>query len=324
MKSDRGSQQILSFAAVIPVYNGGEFIGSAIESVLNQSVSPSQIIVVDDGSTDDTAKIVKSFGIKVTLIRNSHIGVSAARNVGTDYARADYIAYLDADDTWRPNKLSSFYEAIEKFGRPSFLVSDFRRYDRRRNNWLSSNTELFPWIKSYHNRNFNTNYMFGPSDAFEIVVRGYPISPPSMVVAKAALKAAGGWGQQFTRSQDFEIGMRLARQNGLVYLDQVLTTVNMHIGHGSDYEWIARQAEWDLKVLTYHLESDCFSDEDRDVIGMFLIRRMVHRGDLSWKFGFRMNSIRWYFRALMQPHGVLAAVKWVASRIRRVGLNKKK
>ena len=94
MKTDRSSQQLTSFAAVVPVYNGGEFIGSAIESILNQSFSPCQIIVVDDGSTDDTAKIVKTFGNKVTLIRNGHIGVSAARNVGAEYAKADYMIEL--------------------------------------------------------------------------------------------------------------------------------------------------------------------------------------------------------------------------------------
>ena len=87
MKTDRGSRQSSNFAAVVPVYNGGEFIESAIESILNQSFFPSQIIVVDDGSTDDTARIVKKFGDKATLIRNKRIGVSAARNAETDYAK---------------------------------------------------------------------------------------------------------------------------------------------------------------------------------------------------------------------------------------------
>lgn len=322
MKSDRGSQQISSFAAVIPVYNGGEFIGSAIESVLNQSVSPSQIIVVDDGSTDDTAKIVKSFGNKVTLIRNSHIGVSAARNVGTDYAKADYIAYLDADDIWHTDKLRLFDEAIQASDNPLTLISDFRRYDQKSGKWLSSNTELFPWIKSDCCKRNGHIYAYEPPEAFEVVVRGYPIFPSALVVSKKALESAGGWDRQFTRCQDFEIAMRLSRQSGLIYLDRNLTTINTHVGHSNEYDWIARQSEWDLKVLQYHLDSTFFSDDDKNVIEGFVIKRMIHRGDLSWRFGFRMETIRWYIRALLQPHGVMAAVKWVVSWFRTVRLEK--
>lgn len=324
MKTDLGSQQVSSFAAIVPVYNGSEFIGSAIESILNQSFSASQIIVVDDGSTDDTAKIVKTFGNEVTLIRNNHIGVSAARNVGTDYARADYIAYLDADDTWHTDKLRFFDEAIHACDEPLLLISDFRRYDQKNSKWLSSNTELFSWIKSDCCKRNGNIYAYEPSKAFEMIVRGYPIFPSALVVAKKALGLAGGWDRQFTRCQDFEIAMRLARQNGFIYLDRILTTVNTHVGHCNEYEWIARQSEWDLKVLKYHLKSSHFSDEDKDVIRVFLIKRMIHRGDLSWKFGFHMDTIRWYFRALLQPHGVLAAVKWVVSKIRTFGFEKNK
>lgn len=324
MKTNRGSERVSSFAAVIPVYNGGEFIGNAIESVLNQTFSPSQIIVVDDGSTDNTAIIVKTFGEKVTLVRKSHIGVSAARNAGTDYARADYIAYLDADDTWHTDKLRLFNETIQVWGKPLLLISDFRRYDQKSNKWLSSNTELFPWIKFDCCKRNGHIYAYEQHKAFEVIVRGYPIFPSALVVAKKALESAGGWDRQFTRCQDFEIAMRLARKNGLIYLDRILTTVNTHTGHSNEYDWIARQSEWDLKVLKYHLESDCFSGEDRDVIGVFLIKRMIHRGDLSWKFGFRMDTIRWYLRALFHPRGILVAVKWVVSRFGRLGLENNK
>ncbi|SMB22408.1 Glycosyl transferase, family 2 [Sterolibacterium denitrificans] len=91
-------------SVIIPAYNAGRYLHGAIGSVLAQTRQASEIIVIDDGSSDDTARIAAGF-LGVRLIETPHAGVSAARNAGLDAARGHYLAFLDADDLWLPTKL---------------------------------------------------------------------------------------------------------------------------------------------------------------------------------------------------------------------------
>jgi glycosyltransferase involved in cell wall biosynthesis len=91
---------------VIPCFNAASFIGEAIESALKQTYFATSIIVVDDGSTDATPDIVARFGRRVALLRQRNLGPSAARNLALDVSNSDYIAFLDADDRWHPDKIA--------------------------------------------------------------------------------------------------------------------------------------------------------------------------------------------------------------------------
>lgn len=93
-------------STIIPAYNAAQFVAKAIDSALLQDVHQ-QIIVIDDGSQDGTAEIVKTYGNAVELIQQPNGGVSAARNRGIDAARGDFVAFLDADDVWLPGKLAA-------------------------------------------------------------------------------------------------------------------------------------------------------------------------------------------------------------------------
>ncbi|AQT69623.1 putative glycosyltransferase EpsJ [Anaerohalosphaera lusitana] len=97
----------MKIAAVIPAYNVGKYIGRTIESVLAQTRPADEIIVVDDGSTDDTAEKIESFGDKVKLIRQQNAGASVARNTGIEAATSEWIALLDGDDEWLPHHLQN-------------------------------------------------------------------------------------------------------------------------------------------------------------------------------------------------------------------------
>jgi glycosyltransferase involved in cell wall biosynthesis len=93
-------------SVVIPTYNYGRFISMAIDSALGQTLPPMEIIVVDDGSTDDTAEVCARYGGKIRYIRKENGGPSSARNAGIAAATGDLIALLDADDRWLPEKLA--------------------------------------------------------------------------------------------------------------------------------------------------------------------------------------------------------------------------
>lgn len=94
-----------SISVLIPVFNCERYLGAAIESVLAQTLSPTEIIVVDDGSTDGTANIATSFGSRVRYEFRPHAGIPTTRNACIETARGDWLAFLDADDLWLPEKL---------------------------------------------------------------------------------------------------------------------------------------------------------------------------------------------------------------------------
>jgi glycosyltransferase involved in cell wall biosynthesis len=96
---------IPTVTVIIPTYNYGRFVADAIASVLAQTYAVFEIVVVDDGSTDETEEVVKTFGERVRYIKQQNAGVSAARNAGIEVSSGDLIAFLDADDTWLPEKI---------------------------------------------------------------------------------------------------------------------------------------------------------------------------------------------------------------------------
>lgn len=93
-------------SCVIPVLDGARYVAAAIESVLAQTEPPLEILIVDDGSSDDTARVVRSFGRAVTLLQQAHAGVSAARNLGVARACGAWLCFLDADDRLHPHRLA--------------------------------------------------------------------------------------------------------------------------------------------------------------------------------------------------------------------------
>ncbi|MGH7934659.1 MAG: glycosyltransferase family 2 protein, partial [Candidatus Binataceae bacterium] len=102
-------------AAIIPVFNGAVTIAQAIDSVLAQEFDGGvELIVVDDGSTDDTAEIVGGYGARITLVESGGRGPAAARNIGVAVSRGEYVAFLDADDTWLPGKLARMVPALAR------------------------------------------------------------------------------------------------------------------------------------------------------------------------------------------------------------------
>jgi glycosyltransferase involved in cell wall biosynthesis len=93
-----------SVAAIIPAYNAARFLGPALDSVFNQTTPLAEVIVVDDGSTDGTAAVARSYGSRVLVVEQPRAGRLAARDAGLVAATSDFIAFLDADDIWMPHK----------------------------------------------------------------------------------------------------------------------------------------------------------------------------------------------------------------------------
>jgi glycosyltransferase involved in cell wall biosynthesis len=104
----------MSISVIIPAYNAARFIRETVECVLQQTLPPDEVLVIDDGSTDDTASIAESFGPPVRVIRRQNVKLAATRNFGVQEAKSEWVAFLDADDLWQSNKLERQMEELSR------------------------------------------------------------------------------------------------------------------------------------------------------------------------------------------------------------------
>ncbi len=118
-----------SVAAVIPVHNGERYVAKALESVFRQTSMVDEVIVVDDGSTDETPRVLETYARRARILRQPNRGVAAARNAGFRYARTDWLALLDADDSWHSSKIERFRLAILSQADAAFFYSDAWQVD---------------------------------------------------------------------------------------------------------------------------------------------------------------------------------------------------
>jgi glycosyltransferase involved in cell wall biosynthesis len=117
-----------SVDVLIPVYNGAKYLSDCIRSVCAQTVAASSIIVIDDGSEDHTAEVARGWGTRVDYQRVPHGGLPYARNRGLRHSTSEFIAFVDSDDIWTPEKLDVQFAAIEKATEPSMVFGHVQQF----------------------------------------------------------------------------------------------------------------------------------------------------------------------------------------------------
>lgn len=122
------NSEALSVSVIIPVYNGAAFLAEAVQSVLRQTHQPREIIVVDDGSTDDSAWVVARFGDRVCYVYQPNSGPPAARNHGLSMAQGDVICFLDADDLWLEDTLATQLGYLSNHPDVDIVVGQTQRF----------------------------------------------------------------------------------------------------------------------------------------------------------------------------------------------------
>ncbi|VXD18796.1 Glycosyl transferase [Planktothrix serta PCC 8927] len=128
-------------SVVIPAYNCDRYIGQAVESILNQTYSADEIIVVDDGSQDNTRQVLQPYSDSIRYVYQPNQGVSVARNQGLSLARGEFIVFLDADDIFLPDKLETQLAIFEKQPQLGLVQSGWRRVNKQG----ETLTEATPW-----------------------------------------------------------------------------------------------------------------------------------------------------------------------------------
>lgn len=221
-------------SVIIPAYNRAHCIADAVASALAQTFTNHEIIVVDDGSTDATIANLSPFGNRVRLIRQPNRGVSAARNAGIRAASGDWIAFLDSDDRWRPDKLARQYACVHQYaGTICFTrcVTEQGELLRDVEDLISAVVE--PGIKYVTGENFLAATCHAPR---------HPMIQ-SMFIAKQLLETVGLFDESLSAGEDTLLLFKLSFHTGFLYLDQPLTEI-VHNSPGSlTYDMKPERAE---------------------------------------------------------------------------------
>ena len=205
-------------SVVIPTYNCARYIGETVESVLAQDFADREIIVVDDGSTDDTAQVLGTFGPDVRCIVRENSGAAGARNVGIRAARGKYIAFLDADDVWLPGKLGLQVDFLEKHPKAGLVFTDALWFDERGIIHAS-------WTAQRDRFTAGQRLPCGGSVIGEfyreLVLQNF-ITVSSVVLRRSAYGAVGPFEETYRTGSDHHYWLRLAARFPIGYINAVL------------------------------------------------------------------------------------------------------
>ncbi|TJZ99685.1 glycosyltransferase [Bacillus thuringiensis] len=192
---------------VIPLYNKESYVERAIKSILNQTIQNFEIIVVDDGSEDKSCNIVRNFqDPRIQLIQQKHSGVAAARNRGIESARANIIAFLDADDEWRPTFLETMCNLKKKYPNGGAYATS---YEIR----LKNNRKLIPKIK--HIPPFPWEGII--SNYTHAVLGDLPLISSAIAIPTTTFKKLGKFPVGAQLGEDQDMWFRIAQKYAIVY-----------------------------------------------------------------------------------------------------------
>ncbi len=243
-----------SVSVVIPTYNRVHLLERALDSVLRQTLAADEIIVVDDGSTDDTASTLKSLHPEVKLIQQDNLGVSAARNTGISAARHDWIALLDSDDVWHENKLERQITALNNA--PEYLICH--------------SDEI--WIRNGVRVNQMNKHKKAGGHIFQHCLPLCAISPSAVMIHRSLFDEIGLFDENLPACEDYELWLRICSRYPVLFIDEALITK-----HGGHHDQLSRRYwgmdRFRIQALNKIVSANKLNDGDRDAA----IKMMVNK-----------------------------------------------
>ena len=198
-------------SVIIPVYNGSKYIRAAVDSALAQDFKDFEIIVADDGSTDDTLSLLESYGNKIRVLKFEHKGISATRNAAIARSGGEYIALLDSDDLWEPKKLGLQVGYLDKHPDCALVYS--------------------------YSSNFTNKDEGGVSVVMKIDLEGHCFKDmflkgglvnSTIMYRRSVFDAVGGYDENLVAMEDYELNLRIARTNTIGRVPQGLVRRRIH------------------------------------------------------------------------------------------------
>lgn len=201
----------MKITVIIPTYNRVGLINRALESVLAQTSPADEIIIVDDGSTDGTAQTIRQKYPQVRLIQQTNKGISAARNNGIKAASNEWIALLDSDDEWLPNKLSIIRQIQHENPQEALIHSD--------EIWIREGVRVNP---------MNKHHKYG-GKIFDFCLPLCVISPSAVVMHRQLFEKVGLFNESLPACEDYDLWLRLCHRFPVYFIDQPL--IKKYGGH---------------------------------------------------------------------------------------------
>jgi glycosyltransferase involved in cell wall biosynthesis len=275
-------------SVVIATYNYGRFLPDALDSVRAQTFSDYEILVVDDGSTDDTETVIARYlaDPRIRFLRIDHLGQPAAKNTGIRHARGQYVAFLDADDRWLPTKLEKQVALFRAEPDLGVVYSRWRAIDER-------GRSIPDWARPVHR-----------GDVLGQLFRRNFVCFSSSVVRTTVFADIGCFDERIPLSIDYDLWLRIALKYPFDYVDEPLA--EYRTGHVN----LSRRALERLDCIRIIMNR--FLDEygGRERLDRALVRRTwgEYYCDLAWVVRARsiLESVYWYARAV-------AVFPWLAA-----------
>jgi glycosyltransferase involved in cell wall biosynthesis len=299
-------------SVVIPTYNCASYVTATIESVLVQTYRNWEIIVVDDGSTDDTLGALAPYGDKISYYHQNQSGVPTARNLGIQHARGDLVAFLDADDIWFPEKLSAQVGALLQFPEAGLAFSDMLAFDAGGVITDAYIHSLGNWFEKHRIAAADMAYGW----LYRELLYTNDIATSTVLVRKDVLDEVGPMDETLRMGDDYDLWLRIARDSKFVFVNQKLIKYRVQ-SDGLSGPVDQRHHRWALgsiAVREKHLRKNWVPTECQ-----LLVKQRL--AQVSWELGLdyftkdRLKESRTYLRKSVKwrafDFGVW--VYWVAS-----------
>lgn len=244
-----------SISVVIPTFNRVSLLERALASVLMQTLPADEIIIVDDGSTDNTVSTLKSLHPEVNLIQQDNQGVSAARNTGISAARHDWIALLDSDDVWHENKLERQIKALKNA--PEYL--------------LCHSDEI--WIRNGVRVNQMNKHKKAGGHIFRHCLPLCAISPSAALIHRSLFEKIGLFDENLPACEDYDLWLRICSRYPVLYIDETLITK-----HGGHDDQLSRQYwgmdRFRIQALNNIISETELNDSDREAAKKMMFKKI--------------------------------------------------
>ena len=230
------------FSVIIPVFNRERTIQKAIDSVIEQSFTNFELIIINDGSTDSTKDILEKLPNNIKIIHQENHGVSHARNRGIESAQGEFIAFLDSDDYWHKEKLKKQYDYLQQNPNSKILHCD----------------EV--WIRNGKRVNPRKIHQKAGGDQFIRSMQLCCISPSAVVIKKEVLNEFNGFLENYPVCEDYDLWLKITYKYQVDYIDEMLITKTG--GHDDQLSSKYKAMDWwRLQSLVTYLKQPL--DEDK-------------------------------------------------------------
>ena len=219
-------------SVIIPTFNRSKLVVNAVQSVLCQTYRDYEIIVVDDGSTDDTAEVLKPYMDRIRYVYQANLGASAAQNRGVQLARGKWISILASDDLWLPSKLEAQLKVVAILGKD--FGACFTNCD------YFGNTDVIP--SAFEQAGLHGKLPFGPlEEPFKVILARHPaIYVQSLLFLRSLVECPNGFDERIVVAEDTDLLFRLAFKTKFCFVNERLVRIDRTPSRGCLMELYSR------------------------------------------------------------------------------------